>query len=121
MLCIFCKIGGKAQDSTFLITTSSFPTSINQSVTTTTATSLQAPTTAIPSTTSTQITAPSEVSQNTAISDRPKVKPVSKKDGKGNIRKSGSVLQQNQMVSIYNNLVSFVVTKLILVDDIEEG
>ncbi|XP_055679921.1 ankyrin repeat and KH domain-containing protein mask isoform X9 [Lutzomyia longipalpis] len=101
--------GGKATDNnTFLITTSSFPTSINQSVTTTTATSgtsAQASTAAIPSTTtSTQIIAPSEVSQNTAISDRPKVKPVSKKDGKGNIRKSGSVLQQNQMVSIYNNL-----------------
>ncbi|XP_059621039.1 ankyrin repeat and KH domain-containing protein mask isoform X3 [Phlebotomus argentipes] len=94
--------GGKAQDNTFLITTSSFPTSINQSVTTTTASGSS---TTIPSTTpSTQITAPSEVSQNTAISDRPKVKPVSKKDGKGNIRKSGSVLQQNQMVSIYNNL-----------------
>ncbi|GAB0092386.1 Ankyrin repeat [Sergentomyia squamirostris] len=101
--------GGKPTDSTFLITTSSFPTSLNQSVTTATASgsTVQTPTTAapIPSTTSTQITAPSEVSQNTAISDRPKVKPVSKKDGKGNIRKSGSsVLQQNQMVSIYNNL-----------------
>lgn len=31
---------------------------------------------------STQLTTPSEVSQSTAISDRPKAKPVSKKDGK---------------------------------------
>lgn len=56
--------------------------------------------------TPTQITTPSEVSQSTAISDRPKVKPVSKKDGK-NLRKAATttVLQQNQMVSIYNNLV----------------
>ena len=57
----------------------------------------------------TQITTPSEVSQSTAISDRPKVKPVSKKDGKY-MRKPPAfstlpVLQQNQMVSIYNNLV----------------
>lgn len=35
------------------------------------------------------ITASSDVSQNTAISDRPKAKPVSKKEGK-NIRKSAS-------------------------------
>lgn len=53
------------------------------------------------------ISAPSEVSQNTAISDRPKVKPVSKKDGK-NLRKSAAMLQQNQMVSIYNNLVRLI-------------
>lgn len=47
--------------------------------------------------TSTHITAPSEVSQSTAISDRPKVKPVSKKDGK-NLRKvtntSGMIINQ---------------------------
>lgn len=101
------------------------------------------------------ITTPSEVSQNTAISDRPKVKPVSKKDGKV-LRKSNitnimmpqqqhqqqqhmqvqgqtqslhqhqqqqqqlhlqaqaqslqqqPMFRQNQMVSIYNNLVKFI-------------
>lgn len=37
------------------------------------------------------ITASSDVSQNTAISDRPKAKPVSKKEGK-NIRKVGNTL-----------------------------
>ena len=37
------------------------------------------------------ITASSDVSQNTAISDRPKAKPVSKKEGK-NIRKVGNAL-----------------------------
>lgn len=64
----------------------------------------------------THITAPSEVSQSTAISDRPKAKPVSKKDVK-NSRKLSSVLllqqqqrqfmhsqpqqeQQNSMVSL---------------------
>lgn len=53
------------------------------------------------STTTTHLSAPSEVSQNTAISDRPKVKPVSKKDGK-NLRKSANVLQQqNQMVILF--------------------
>ncbi|XP_037909760.1 ankyrin repeat and KH domain-containing protein mask isoform X3 [Hermetia illucens] len=62
--------------------------------------------------TPTQITTPSEVSQSTAISDRPKVKPVSKKDGK-NLRKAATttVLQQNQMVSIYNNLPLLLTTE----------
>lgn len=55
-------------------------------------------------TSTTHLSAPSEVSQNTAISDRPKVKPVSKKDGK-NLRKAAPLLQQNQMVSICNNMV----------------
>lgn len=45
---------------------------------------------------SSHISGPAEVSQNTAISDRPKVKPVSKKDGK-NLRKAAAVLQQNQI------------------------
>lgn len=74
------------------------------------------------------ITTPSEVSQSTAISDRPKAKPVSKKDGKI-LRKTCTqstaaaalsnstalhqtqqqpLFRQNQMVSIYNNLVSIV-------------
>lgn len=62
----------------------------------------------ISQTTSTHISAPSEVSQNTAISDRPKVKPVSKKDVK-NLRKAAAVLQQNQIVSVYNNSVCIFV------------
>ena len=64
------------------------------------------------------ITTPSEVSQSTAISDRPKAKPVSKKDGKI-LRKTTTqstaatplqqpLFRQNQMVSIYNNLVNIV-------------
>lgn len=78
------------------------------------------------------ITTPSEVSQSTAISDRPKAKPVSKKDGKmlrktctqstvvpSSVATSSAtstaihqaqqqqpLFRQNQMVSIYNNLVS---------------
>lgn len=44
--------------------------------------------------TSTHLSAPSEVSQNTAISDRPKVKPVSKKDGK-NMRKAAAAAAAN--------------------------
>lgn len=81
-------------------------------------------------TTTTHITAPSEVSQSTAISDRPKAKPVSKKEGK-NLRKTlqqqaalaqaqsqmqstqpttqsqvQQPPQQNSMVSIFNNIVS---------------
>lgn len=56
-------------------------------------------------TSTTHLSAPSEVSQNTAISDRPKVKPVSKKDGK-NLRKAAPLLQPNQMVSICNNMVN---------------
>lgn len=74
------------------------------------------------------ITTPSEVSQSTAISDRPKAKPVSKKDGKI-LRKTTTqstaaaattaplqqqqqqpLFRQNQMVSIYNNLVSYTTT-----------
>lgn len=64
-------------------------------------------------TSTTHLSAPSEVSQNTAISDRPKVKPVSKKDGK-NLRKAAPLLQPNQMVSICNNMVSETVNKFFL-------
>ncbi|XP_055381299.1 ankyrin repeat and KH domain-containing protein mask isoform X2 [Condylostylus longicornis] len=49
----------------------------------------------VATTTSTQITTPSEVSQSTAISDRPKVKPVSKKDAK-NLRKYAAAAQLQQ-------------------------
>ena len=54
---------------------------------------------------STHITAPSEVSQSTAISDRPKVKPVSKKDGK-NLRKVTNTLQPNTSGIIINQVSS---------------
>uniref|UniRef100_A0A6P7GGN1 Ankyrin repeat domain-containing protein 17-like n=1 Tax=Diabrotica virgifera virgifera TaxID=50390 RepID=A0A6P7GGN1_DIAVI len=43
------------------------------------------------------VTSHADVSQNTAISDRPKAKPVSKKEGK-NLRKQQSALQQQQTV-----------------------
>lgn len=67
-------------------------------------------------TSSTQLTTPSEVSQSTAISDRPKAKPVSKKDGK-NSRKmnfpnqlaSGVKMMINQSQDInktFNTMVS---------------
>lgn len=52
---------------------------------------------------STHITAPSEVSQSTAISDRPKVKPVSKKDGK-NLRKVTNMLQSTTSAAIINQV-----------------
>lgn len=45
-------------------------------------------------TTTTHLSAPSEVSQTTAISDRPKAKPVSKKDGK-NLRKAAAAAATN--------------------------
>lgn len=44
----------------------------------------------------THITAPSEVSQSTAISDRPKAKPVSKKDAKNSRKMTGVLLLQQQ-------------------------
>lgn len=49
------------------------------------------------------IKSPGDVSQNTAIADRPKVKPVSKKDGKY-IKKSSvlTVLQQQQQQQAQN-------------------
>ncbi|KAL5283184.1 ANKRD17 family protein [Megaselia abdita] len=50
---------------------------------------------------STQLTTPSEVSQSTAISDRPKAKPVSKKDGK-NSRK----VMPNQLASGVKMLIN---------------
>ena len=89
-------------------TSNTFATSPPMSLTTVPVTSVEASTT--PSTSSTTtlsppsistpltvtsvsqpITASSDVSQNTAISDRPKAKPVSKKEGK-NIRKVGTAL-----------------------------
>lgn len=71
---------------------------------------------------STQLTTPSEVSQSTAISDRPKAKPVSKKDGK-NSRKttlpnqlaSGVKMLINQDINKpFNNMVSFFIFYLII-------
>ena len=44
----------------------------------------------------THITAPSEVSQSTAISDRPKAKPVSKKDAKNSRKLTNTLQQQHQ-------------------------
>lgn len=44
----------------------------------------------------THLSAPSEVSQATAISDRPKAKPVSKKDGKNQRNKVAPAQQQQQ-------------------------
>lgn len=67
---------------TSLPVTNQSQASFNNTSTTTTA----APTT--------HLSAPSEVSQNTAISDRPKVKPVSKKDGK-NMRKAAAAAAAN--------------------------
>ncbi|XP_062555858.1 ankyrin repeat and KH domain-containing protein mask-like isoform X3 [Armigeres subalbatus] len=142
--------GAKTSDSGLVIA-SSLPTALQQQqlqLTTTIAASAASSSTMVPSgavtapaaTTmantassgsGTLLIGPSEVSQSTAISDRPKVKPVSKKDAKNN-RKSAAAaaaaaaanvaaqqqqqaqksiwpntanaLQQNQMVSIYNNL-----------------
>lgn len=67
-------------------------------------------------TTSTPIVAPSEVLPNTAISDRPKVKSVSKKDNK-NIRKAtaaASALQSNQLPTVKSANVSLIIVHYIL-------
>lgn len=110
------SIGAKATDNNAFLLTSTMPTNIQSSLSGTQTTvgnsfmsssaiaSAAPPPTNSQTTTTTHISAPSEVSQNTAISDRPKVKPVSKKDVK-NLRKAAAVLQQNQIVSVYNNSV----------------
>ncbi|KAJ6639711.1 Ankyrin repeat and KH domain-containing protein mask, partial [Pseudolycoriella hygida] len=94
--------GAKASDNNAFLLTTSMP-SMQSPATSQSSSALFSTTIISPPTSTTHLSAPSEVSQNTAISDRPKVKPVSKKDGK-NLRKAAPLLQQNQMVSICNNM-----------------